>query len=96
VLKRGDKLVALPPKAIETLAVLFGRAGEVVDKETMFRLVWPGTFVAESSLTKNISMLRKVLDENASGESVIQTVSKRGYRFTTKLNQRSQPKKLRN
>jgi DNA-binding winged helix-turn-helix (wHTH) protein/Tfp pilus assembly protein PilF len=85
VLKRGDKLVALPPKAIQTLAVLLGRAGEVIDKETMFRLIWPGTFVAESSLTKNISMLRKVLDENASGESVIQTVSKRGYRFTAEV-----------
>lgn len=81
VLMRRGVLVALPPKVIETLGVLLDRAGEVVDKETLFRLVWPGTFVAESSLTKNISLLRKVLDEDSSGESLIQTVSKRGYRF---------------
>jgi serine/threonine-protein kinase len=55
-------------------------AGEVVDKDFLFETVWPGAFVVESSLTKNICILRKMLDE-AGQESVIQTVSKRGYRY---------------
>src|SRR3712207_5548905 len=64
--------------------VLVEHAGEVVDKDTIFRLVWPDTFVVESSLTKNISLLRKALDGDGA-ESAIQTVSKRGYRFTAEI-----------
>jgi DNA-binding winged helix-turn-helix (wHTH) protein/tetratricopeptide (TPR) repeat protein len=81
VLERDNELVALPPKAVDILIVLAEHAGEVVDKDTIFRLVWPDTFVVDSSLTKNISLLRKTLDGD-SADSAIQTVSKRGYRFT--------------
>lgn len=70
----------LPPKTVELLAALVLRAGEVVDKDTLFREVWPDSFVVESNLTKNISLLRRTLD-NGNTESVIRTVSKRGYCF---------------
>jgi DNA-binding winged helix-turn-helix (wHTH) protein/Flp pilus assembly protein TadD len=81
ILEKDSGLIPLPPKAVDTLIVLLERAGEVVDKDTLFQVVWPGTFVVESSLTKNICVLRKVLDEPGCEESVIQTASKRGYRF---------------
>lgn len=90
ILKRGEILVALPPKAVETLIVLIEHSGKVVDKKALFQLIWPDSFVAESSLMKNISLLRKVLDENSTGESAIQTVSKRGYRFVLDLDSRNQ------
>jgi hypothetical protein len=45
--------------------------------------VWPDTVVEEVNLAYNISALRKVLDENAQGTSMIQTVPTRGYRFVT-------------
>lgn len=73
-------LILARGKVVETLGALVRRAGEVADKETIFAEVWPGTRVVESSLTRNISVLRKALDEEE-GESLIQTVSKRGYRF---------------
>jgi DNA-binding winged helix-turn-helix (wHTH) protein/Tfp pilus assembly protein PilF len=85
VLRRGESIVGLPPKAIDTLIVLVQSAGEVVSRETLFQLVWRDTFVVESSLNKHISILRKALDNGRDGVSCIETVSKRGYRFTARF-----------
>lgn len=37
---RGDELIALTPKAFETLIVLVARAGEVVDKDELLEAAW--------------------------------------------------------
>jgi DNA-binding winged helix-turn-helix (wHTH) protein len=42
--------------------------------------MWPDTYVVESSLTRNISVLRKVLDDE-NGSRFIESISKRGCRF---------------
>lgn len=89
-LEREGKLVALPPKALEILLLLLQQEGRVISKEEIFRQIWPDTHVVESSLTKNISMLRKAIDEPAQA-SLIENLAKRGYRFT--LNQ-EQPSAL--
>ena len=47
----------------------------------MIRAVWSGAAVEESNLTVQISALRRALDEGRDGESCIQTVTGRGYRF---------------
>lgn len=85
VIERAGELLPMPPKVVDTLIVLVENAGEVVDKETLFRTVWPDTSVVESSLTRNISLLRKTLAEGGNGETIIQTVSKRGYRFVPEV-----------
>jgi Tol biopolymer transport system component/DNA-binding winged helix-turn-helix (wHTH) protein len=81
VLLHGEDIEALPPKAVETLIVLVQNSGVVVDKETLLRTVWPGTFVGEDSLSHNISVLRKVLAKRTNGKALIETAPKRGYRF---------------
>ena len=78
LLRRGPEPVALPPKAVETLLLLVRSAGQVVTKEEIMRSVWPDAFVEENNLTQQISILRKTLGD---GNSYIQTVPKRGYRF---------------
>jgi TolB-like protein len=44
--------------------------------------VWPDSFVEEANLTVSISVLRKILGEKNSDLRFIETVPKRGYRFT--------------
>ena len=73
--------VAIGSRALEVLAVLVNRRGELVSKTELMRAVWPGTTVDEHNLTVQISSLRRVLDEGRSGTSCIQTVAGRGYRF---------------
>src|SRR4030095_413657 len=49
-------------------------------------LLWPETFVEESSLTQNISLLRRALTEGENDLHYIETIPKRGYRFVAKVN----------
>ena len=81
VLLREGQVLALTPKGFDLLLVLVRNAGRVVLKNDLMREVWPDTFVEENNLTVNISALRKVLEEGSSGQSYIQTLPRRGYRF---------------
>ena len=81
LLHRGDELISLPPKAIDTLLVLVVNAGRMVDKSDLMKAVWPDTFVEEGALTRNISMLRKALGDSGDQAVYIETIPKRGYRF---------------
>jgi len=81
LLQTSDRMVPLTPKLIDTLVVLVENSGHVVTKDSLMRSLWPDTFVEESSLTQNISLLRKALAEGGGGEHYIETIPKRGYRF---------------
>ena len=82
VLWRGDELVPLAPKAFDILLTLVESAGRPVDKKDLLDRVWPNTFVEEGSLTQSISTLRKILEQSGGSIQFIQTISKRGYRFS--------------
>jgi DNA-binding winged helix-turn-helix (wHTH) protein len=79
LLFRQGEVVPLVPKAIDTLHVLLERRGRVVEKAELMKLVWPDTTVEEVRLARNISLLRKALDDE-SGQ-YIETIPRRGYRF---------------
>ena len=91
LLLRGDRQVALTPKAFETLAALLERPGEVLPKEQLLERVWPDTFVEEGILTQNIYTLRKALQEAGGMGSYIETVPRRGYRFVGPVAAREAP-----
>jgi DNA-binding winged helix-turn-helix (wHTH) protein len=73
--------VSLGSRALAVLRALTKRPGDLMTKDEIMRAVWPGTVVEESNLTVQISALRRILDAGSEGESCIQTVSGRGYRF---------------
>lgn len=81
VLERDGRPVALRPKLVETLAALVEIAPEVASKDELMRRVWPDVTVVESSLTRNISELRNELESGCPGQTAIETLPKRGYRF---------------
>jgi len=73
--------VAIGSRALDLLAALIERRGEIVSKEEIIAAVWPKTVVEENNLFVQISALRRILDAAQSGQSCIQTVIGRGYRF---------------
>jgi TolB-like protein/Flp pilus assembly protein TadD len=81
----GTTPVPLTPKVFETLVVLVRNSGHVVNKDDLMKEIWPDTNVEEANLTQNIFMLRKALDQHQEGRSYIETVPKRGYRFSTNV-----------
>jgi len=82
---RGER-IPLAPKEFNLLCVLASHAGHLVYKETIVQTVWPDTFVSDSSLFRNISVLRKLL-----GEDAIRTIPKRGYMFTLRVTKAEYP-----
>jgi DNA-binding winged helix-turn-helix (wHTH) protein/TolB-like protein/Flp pilus assembly protein TadD len=79
-LLRNQEVVPLSPKVFETLLVLVEHSGHVLEKDKLMRTLWPDSFVEESSLMQNISLLRKALGEGGE-QQFIETVPKHGYRF---------------
>lgn len=85
VLLKNGEVVPLTPKAIQTLLVLVRRHGKLVEKDEILREVWVDTFVDESSVIRNISVLRKILREDNGEKPYIETFHRRGYRFVASL-----------
>ncbi|MBS1855032.1 MAG: winged helix-turn-helix domain-containing protein [Acidobacteria bacterium] len=74
--------VPLTNKCFDLLILLVQSGGEILTKEHLIGTLWPDTFVEEGNLTQNISMVRKALAVDPSGERYIETVPRRGYRFS--------------
>ncbi len=74
--------MALTPKAFDLLAALVEQPGRLISKDELLHKVWPDTFVEESNLAYNVFGLRKALGDAAESGLYIETVPKRGYRFT--------------
>jgi predicted ATPase/DNA-binding winged helix-turn-helix (wHTH) protein len=81
LLLEGAAPVRLGSRALEILAALVERPGELVSKDELTARVWPHTVVEESSLKVHVAALRRVLGEGRRGRRFIATVSGRGYRF---------------
>ena len=79
LLRRGEQIVGLTPKAFDTLVVLLENHGRLVGKDDLMKRLWPSSFVEESNLAQQISALRKALGDD--GSQYIETVPKSGYRF---------------
>jgi hypothetical protein len=62
---------------------LLGRPGEVVTRDEMRQVLWPGdTFVDfEVGLNSAIKRLRDALNDSADQPRFVQTLPRRGYRF---------------
>jgi TolB-like protein/Tfp pilus assembly protein PilF len=87
LLLRDGVPVPLTPKAFDTLLVLVENSGRLVEKDNLMKEIWPDSFVEEGSLTRNISVLRKVLGGDSADTRYIETLPKRGYRFTVSVSQ---------
>lgn len=77
-LDRHGEPLAIGGRALDILAVLLERAGEIVSHRELMAKVWQDLVVDGCNLRVNIAQLRKVLGE-AGG--LIQNVPRKGYRF---------------
>lgn len=80
-LLRSGVPVPLAPRVFDTLVLLVENAGHLVEKDEFMHKLWPGTFVGEDALARNISILRKALGDSSDSMARIVTVPTRGYRF---------------
>jgi TolB-like protein/DNA-binding winged helix-turn-helix (wHTH) protein len=78
---RDESSVRLGGRALDVLHALAAAKGNIVSKTDLLARVWPGIVVGENNLQVQISLLRKTLQEDTSGESYLVTVPGRGYRL---------------
>ena len=80
-LLRGDAVVHLPPKELAALRLLLARAGQIVSPGELRQELWGDVHVTADSVPKCLSSLRARLEPG----QWIQTVYKRGYRFSAEV-----------
>jgi len=81
LLTRTGNARPISPTVFRVLQMLLENAGQAVTKEELIKYVWPDSFVEEGNLNRNMSTLRKALDEKPSDHRYIETIPKTGYRF---------------
>lgn len=82
----GDTPLRVGSRALDLLAVLAERAGQVVSKQELIARAWPRSVVEDSNLKVQLSALRRALSEgqrrrDGHATEYVATVTGRGYRF---------------
>ena len=72
----------LSPKAFDVLKMLLERRPNVVDKQEIYRAIWPNTFVGDAALNVVVAEIRRVLDDDPRTPRYIRTVHRVGYAFS--------------
>ena len=89
LLLQDGQPVPLTGKAFDIiLLALLECHGEILTKDELIGRVWPDTVVEEGNLGRNISSLRKALDESPDEHRYIVTLARRGYRFVANVRER--------
>lgn len=77
-----DRPVEIKAKDFDVLLVLLKNQPRLVTKQELMAAVWPNAFVDEANLGVHVAQLRKILRQEGTVDTYIQTVHKHGYRFT--------------
>jgi predicted ATPase/DNA-binding winged helix-turn-helix (wHTH) protein len=90
LLTRSGLPLRVGSRALDILAVLLARAGEVVTKDEIVRRVWPDTVVEENNLRVHLTALRKLLGEGHLSGRFIENIPGRGYSFVATVEQQNE------
>ena len=80
-LKRAGETLPVEPKAFRVLVHLVRNPGRLIPKDELLNAGWGNTAVTDNSLTRNIALLRRLLEDDTHAPRYIETVSTVGYRF---------------
>ena len=80
-LLRSGQPVPLEPKAYELLGLLLERRPRALSRAQIRDVIWPQTFVSESTLAVVVNAVREALEDDARHPRFIRTVHGFGYAF---------------
>src|SRR4051812_36304253 len=81
ILTRNAKDIRLGTRALDILISLVERAGDVVSRHELMKLVWRDVAVEEANLRAQLSILRRALADGESGSRYIVNFPGQGYSF---------------
>lgn len=80
LLRNGEE-ISLIKRDFEILRLLLEKRPEILSRYRIMDFVWGDTVVAENSIEKAITALRKILGDDPYNPRFIKTVTKQGYAF---------------
>jgi Tol biopolymer transport system component/DNA-binding winged helix-turn-helix (wHTH) protein len=86
-LTKDEVVRHIEPKVMKVLLTLSAQQGRVVSKEDLISTVWPDTFVGDDVLTRCISILRRITEDDPHTPHFIQTIPKVGYRLVAPISE---------
>ena len=78
---RGTEPVPLEPKAYDLLGLLIARRPKALSKAQIRDVLWPRTFVSESTLAGLVAVVRSALGDKVQEPRFIRTLRGFGYAF---------------
>jgi TolB-like protein/DNA-binding winged helix-turn-helix (wHTH) protein/Tfp pilus assembly protein PilF len=93
VWKAGRRL-KVQDQPFKVLSALLERPGQIVSREELRQLIWPGNSVGDFDHAINLALakLRATLGDSADVPHLIETLPRRGYRFIAPLREQTEPK----
>jgi len=90
-----DSQIQLTPRLCAIFKILIEHAGEVINRETLFKEAWETDYTGDTrSLDVHMSWLRLALEENPRHPRFIKTVRGLGYRLDVDSDNRPKNRKL--
>jgi DNA-binding winged helix-turn-helix (wHTH) protein/TolB-like protein len=83
-LTRGGRRVRIQRKPLDVLIYLVSHSDRVVTRQELMEAFWPSGS-HEESLTRCVSIVRKLLDDTQEPQRYIETVWGQGYRFVARV-----------
>jgi DNA-binding winged helix-turn-helix (wHTH) protein/tetratricopeptide (TPR) repeat protein len=82
IVTSNEATLPLTAKEVALLQLLLDAAPRVVSRDELSSRVWPDTVVSEGSMSTLVYSVRKKLTESGGDSDWIETVPRRGFRFT--------------
>ena len=84
-LVKAGEVLPVEPKTFRVLLYLLRNPQKLIAKEELLNAVWGDAAVTDSSLTRTIAQLRRLLGDEIRNPRYIETVATVGYRFLYKV-----------
>lgn len=91
-LRRGDNDIELTPILCRILQFFLDHPGERLSKDDILRHVWAETNVTEENLSRNISTLRTLVNDDPVDPTYIKTIHGFGYEFICSVTKSPAPR----
>lgn len=79
---KDGKPLRITHKTFLILSIFVKNAGSVIKKDDIISEVGSDCSVEEANISQHVYRLRKILETDAQGKSYIETITRRGFRFS--------------
>ena len=90
-LRRGKTIYAVEPQVFDVLEYLIRHRARLITRDELWKAVWHGRVVSEAAIDTRVSAARAAIGDSGSGQRLIRTVRKRGFRFVGSLIEETSP-----